>query len=78
MFAHLRRSLLSTVSSLPPLRPLDWRRSKVRREHLIALGVPVNLDDVSSTPSLPYPCRRARADACSVRSLLRFLRSRRS
>ena len=41
-----RRALLASLSSLPPLRPLDWKRSKIRREHLIALGVPVNLDDV--------------------------------
>ncbi|KAM0749739.1 hypothetical protein T439DRAFT_326615 [Meredithblackwellia eburnea MCA 4105] len=46
------RSLLTTFSSLPPLRPLDWRRSKIRREHLIALGVPVNLDDSSDSKPL--------------------------
>ncbi|GAA5894964.1 uncharacterized protein JCM6883_002273 [Sporobolomyces salmoneus] len=39
------RNLLSSLSSLPPLRPLDWRRSKIRREHLISMGIPVNLDD---------------------------------
>ncbi|KAK4051300.1 hypothetical protein OIO90_004781 [Microbotryomycetes sp. JL221] len=39
------RGLLSNLSSMPALRPLDWRRSRVRREHLIAMGVPVNLDE---------------------------------
>lgn len=28
------------------MRPVDWKRSRTRREHLIALGVPVNLDEV--------------------------------
>ncbi|GAA5953102.1 hypothetical protein JCM21900_005068, partial [Sporobolomyces salmonicolor] len=46
------RNLLSTVSSLPPLRPLDWRRSKIRRKHLVALGVPVNLDDSADVKPL--------------------------
>jgi hypothetical protein len=27
-------------------QPLDWTRSRVRREHLISMGVPVNLDEV--------------------------------
>ncbi|GAA6059170.1 hypothetical protein JCM10212_005515 [Sporobolomyces blumeae] len=39
------RNLLATLSSLPPLKPLDWRRSKIRREHLVSMGIPVNLDD---------------------------------
>lgn len=30
------------------LKPLDWTRSRVRRDHLIAMGVPVNLDEVES------------------------------
>jgi len=46
--------MLTRLSSLPPLRPLNWRRSKARREHLIALGVPVNLDDVSKPTSQPF------------------------
>jgi hypothetical protein len=31
---------------------LDWTRSRVRREHLINLGVPVNLDEVRQI--IPY------------------------
>ncbi|GAA5830856.1 hypothetical protein JCM5353_000592 [Sporobolomyces roseus] len=46
------RNLLATLSSLSPLRPLDWRRSKIRREHLITMGVPVNLDDSTDTKPL--------------------------
>ncbi|WFD21117.1 hypothetical protein MCAP1_003374 [Malassezia caprae] len=30
-----------------PSAPLDWRRSYTRRQALIALGVPINLDEVS-------------------------------
>ncbi|GAA5957374.1 hypothetical protein JCM3765_000439 [Sporobolomyces pararoseus] len=43
------RNLLSNLSSLPPLRPLDWKRSKIRREHLISMGIPVNLDDANDS-----------------------------
>ncbi|GAA5832355.1 hypothetical protein JCM3766R1_002394 [Sporobolomyces carnicolor] len=43
------RSLLSTLSTLPALKPLDWRRSKIRREHLVSMGIPVNLDDSNDT-----------------------------
>ncbi|GAA5905438.1 hypothetical protein JCM6882_003160 [Rhodosporidiobolus microsporus] len=46
------RSLLANLSSLPQLRPLDWRRSKIRREHLVAMGIPVNLDDTAE-PKYP-------------------------
>ena len=37
----------------PPPVPLppSWTRSRIRRQHLIALGIPVNLDEVM--PSLP-------------------------
>ncbi|TNY24246.1 hypothetical protein DMC30DRAFT_387699 [Rhodotorula diobovata] len=45
------RNLLSTLSTLPPLKPLDWRRSRIRREHLISMGIPVNLDE-STEPKI--------------------------
>ncbi|GAA5971391.1 hypothetical protein JCM11641_008334 [Rhodosporidiobolus odoratus] len=54
------RNLLADLSTLPPLRPLDWRRSMIRREHLTALGVPVNLDDTEVRPptlTLPFSAR---------------------
>ncbi|GAA5873610.1 hypothetical protein JCM16303_001178 [Sporobolomyces ruberrimus] len=69
------RNLLASLSSLPPLKPLDWRRSKIRREHLISMGIPVNLDDsndskpisslsISSSPRLSgYQNRSSSAPA---------------
>ncbi|GFZ44555.1 hypothetical protein JCM24511_02279 [Saitozyma sp. JCM 24511] len=36
------------LNTPPMLKPLDWTRSRVRREHLISMGVPVNLDEVDS------------------------------
>jgi len=47
------RKLLTTLSTVPPLKPLDWRRSRIRREHLISMGIPVNLDEVRC--ELPFP-----------------------
>ncbi|BGP13110.1 hypothetical protein JCM10213_000887 [Rhodosporidiobolus nylandii] len=44
------RNLLADLSALPTLRPLDWRRSKIRREHLVSMGMPVNLDDTEPKP----------------------------
>ncbi|KAJ7129453.1 hypothetical protein C8R44DRAFT_829956 [Mycena epipterygia] len=32
--------------SPPPTKPPNWTRSRIRRQHLIALGIPVNLDEV--------------------------------
>ena len=52
------RDAYAQLTTAPILKPLDWTRSRVRREHLISMGVPVNLDEVrfSSPPSayLPY------------------------
>ncbi|KAI9633219.1 uncharacterized protein MKK02DRAFT_39199 [Dioszegia hungarica] len=36
------------LASPPQLKPLDWTRSRVRREHLIHMSIPVNLDEVDS------------------------------
>ena len=41
------RELYTQLITPPDLKPLDWKRSRVRREQLISLGVPVNLDEVS-------------------------------
>lgn len=61
------------------LKPLDWTRSRVRREHLIAMGVPVNLDEVDShrlsalpplritTGDMPPPLRTQSADPAATR-----------
>jgi hypothetical protein len=34
------------LQSPPPTKPPNWTRSRIRRQHLIALGIPVNLDEV--------------------------------
>jgi hypothetical protein len=36
----------SLFQSQPPLKPPNWTQSRIRRQHLIALGIPVNLDEV--------------------------------
>ncbi|KII94931.1 hypothetical protein PLICRDRAFT_98173 [Plicaturopsis crispa FD-325 SS-3] len=30
----------------PPTKPPNWTRSRIRRQHLISLGIPVNLDEI--------------------------------
>jgi hypothetical protein len=37
------KNLLQTP---PPTKPPNWTRSRIRQQHLIALGVPVNLDEM--------------------------------
>lgn len=40
----------------PPTKPPNWIRSRIRRQHLIALGIPVNLDEVlPRAASKPLP-----------------------
>ncbi|KAF7288289.1 hypothetical protein HMN09_01409000 [Mycena chlorophos] len=34
------------LKSPPPTKPPNWTRSRIRRQHLITLGIPVNLDEV--------------------------------
>ncbi|PPR04051.1 hypothetical protein CVT24_010626 [Panaeolus cyanescens] len=34
------------LSTPPPTKPPNWTRSRIRRQHLINLGIPVNLDEV--------------------------------
>lgn len=31
----------------PPFQPPNWTRSRIRRQHLISQGIPVNLDEVN-------------------------------
>ncbi|EJD53469.1 hypothetical protein AURDEDRAFT_95670 [Auricularia subglabra TFB-10046 SS5] len=42
------RTLFQTIfATYPPAtRPPDWIRSRIRRQHLISLGIPINLDEV--------------------------------
>lgn len=45
--ADFSREAYAQLTTPPMLKTLDWTRSRVRREHLISMGVPVNLDEVS-------------------------------
>ncbi|CAE7196221.1 unnamed protein product [Rhizoctonia solani] len=52
------RSLHALVTQQPPnsSNPPTWTRSRIRRQHLIALGIPVNLDEVLPQSALkPLP-----------------------
>ena len=40
------REAYAQLTTPPMLKTLDWTRSRTRREHLISMGVPVNLDEV--------------------------------
>ncbi|PFH51376.1 hypothetical protein AMATHDRAFT_142743 [Amanita thiersii Skay4041] len=50
LITHQRRysrELYKKLMQPPPLtRPPNWIRSRIRRQHLITLGIPVNLDEV--------------------------------
>lgn len=41
-----RQIYKSLLDTLPPTKPPNWTRSRIRRQHLITLGIPVNLDEV--------------------------------
>lgn len=42
------RAAWSALSKQPELKPVDWMRSKTRRQYLIAVGVPINLDELNT------------------------------
>jgi Domain of unknown function (DUF5102) len=46
--SHVSRALYQSLfqKSPPSVHPPNWTRSRIRRQHLITLGVPVNLDEV--------------------------------
>ncbi|KAJ7178935.1 hypothetical protein C8R46DRAFT_1071939, partial [Mycena filopes] len=44
--AESRELYTMLFQSPPPTKPPNWTRSRIRRQHLIALGIPVNLDEV--------------------------------
>ncbi|WVQ82898.1 hypothetical protein IAT38_005034 [Cryptococcus sp. DSM 104549] len=48
LVAESSRDAYAQLTTPPMLKPLDWTRSRVRRDHLISMGVPVNLDEVDS------------------------------
>ncbi|KAH9482768.1 hypothetical protein JR316_0004868 [Psilocybe cubensis] len=41
-----REMYMMLLQTPPPTKPPNWTRSRIRRQHLIALGIPVNLDEV--------------------------------
>ncbi|KAH7911571.1 hypothetical protein BJ138DRAFT_1062904 [Hygrophoropsis aurantiaca] len=41
------RDLYNQIAKSPPqIEPINWTRSRIRQQHLIALGIPVNLDEM--------------------------------
>lgn len=47
--SHTRsQNMWATLSTQPTLRPTDYQRSYTRRSHLIALGVPINLEEFAA------------------------------
>lgn len=48
MHSESSRDAYVQLCSPPSIKPLDWTRSQVRRDHLVSLGIPVNLDEVDS------------------------------
>lgn len=46
-FTPCSRELYSSLLNPPPfMEPISWVRSRIRQQHLIALGLPVNLDEI--------------------------------
>lgn len=43
------RNIWHSLTAQPNLKPVDWMRSSTRRQHLISLGIPINLDEVRMT-----------------------------
>lgn len=41
-----RRLYTMLMDSPPLMEPINWTRSRIRQQHLIALGLPVNLDEL--------------------------------
>jgi len=44
--ASSREMYKRLLQTPPPTKPPNWTRSRTRRQHLITLGIPVNLDEV--------------------------------
>jgi len=42
----ISRDLYRMLVQSPSTKPPNWTRSRIRRQHLVALGIPVNLDEV--------------------------------
>ena len=51
-----RETYKMLLKTPPPTKPPNWIRSRIRRQHLITLGIPVNLDEVlPRATSKPLP-----------------------
>ncbi|GAA96222.1 uncharacterized protein L969DRAFT_136156 [Mixia osmundae IAM 14324] len=47
------RELYAQLSRPPLGPPLDWKRSRIRRDFFIALGIPINLDEMTQPAQKP-------------------------
>ncbi|KAF7332116.1 hypothetical protein MKEN_00092300 [Mycena kentingensis (nom. inval.)] len=50
-----RETYTMIFQSPPPTKAPNWTRSRIRRQHLITLGIPVNLDEVLPPQSNGHP-----------------------
>ncbi|KAJ9117208.1 hypothetical protein QFC20_000352 [Naganishia adeliensis] len=69
LYTESSRELYAQLVEPPPrLKPVDWKRSRVRREQLISLGIPVNLDEVDTTrlPPLKIVTKEGQARAAAA------------
>ncbi|WWC90184.1 uncharacterized protein L201_005117 [Kwoniella dendrophila CBS 6074] len=65
------RDTYAQLTTAPILKPLDWTRSRVRRDHLISMGVPVNLDEVDSHRLSALPPLRITTNLSNERQIPR-------
>lgn len=49
LVADTSRTLWTELCAMPDVKPIDWVRSKTRRDYLISMGIPVNLDEIHSS-----------------------------
>lgn len=70
------RNAYAQLTTPPMLKPLDWTRSRVRRDHLISMGVPVNLDEVRSDHAAPDADSQVDSHRLSALPPLRITTSR--
>lgn len=46
LVAESSRTMWTGMCAMPSVKPIDWVRSKTRRDYLISMGIPVNLDEI--------------------------------
>lgn len=52
LVAETSRTMWKELCTLPSVKPIDWVRSKTRRDYLISMGIPVNLDEIHTSRSV--------------------------